>query len=234
MPESVADRCTKSHEYVFLLSKSQKYFYDSDAVKEISVCAGTRPSAEKGSFVAKGEPLPGQLPFRAVTESRNKRSVWSVATKPYSEAHFATFPMELIEPCILAGTSERGCCPECAAGHVRITESKIKIGHTGDTDSAYPVGSTANRLALLRQAARAQGQEYTGERITTGWEPQCKCVHDKTVPSVVLDPFSGAGTTGVVALKHGRKYVGLELNPEYADMSVRRILQEAAQRPLFS
>lgn len=108
MPESVKDRCTKAHEYVFLLSKSERYFFDSEAMKEPAICAGTRPSAAKGSFNAKGEPLPGQLPFRAVTETRNRRSVWSVATKPYKGAHFATFPPALIEPCILAGSPVGG------------------------------------------------------------------------------------------------------------------------------
>lgn len=105
MPESVRDRCTKAHEYLFLLSKSERYYFDSDAMKEPSVYANCgRPSKVKGDFKAKGEPLPGQLPFRAVTETRNRRSVWTVATRPYKGAHFATFPPALIEPCILAGS----------------------------------------------------------------------------------------------------------------------------------
>jgi DNA modification methylase len=148
MPESVRDRCTKAHEYIFLLSKSERYFFDSEAMKEPAVCAGTRPSAEKGSFKAKGEPLPGQLPFRAITETRNRRSVWSVATRPYKGAHFATFPPALIEPCILAGS------------------------RPGD---------------------------------------------------IVLDPFMGSGTTAAVALQHGRRYLGCELNQEYGPLQQARI-----------
>jgi DNA modification methylase len=128
MPESVRDRCTKSHEYVFLLSKSPQYYYDHEAVKEPAVCGARgsefhtgktgkhqlgraqkiRPSAAKGSFNSKGEPLPGQLPFRAVTDMRNRRSVWTVSTRPYKGAHFATFPPDLIGPCILAGCPEGG------------------------------------------------------------------------------------------------------------------------------
>lgn len=130
MPESVRDRCTKSHEYIFLLSKSPRYYFDSDAIKEPAICGAkgsefhigktgihqlsrsqkVRPSAPKGSFQGKTEAMSGtgQNAFRAVTETRNKRSVWTVATRPYKGAHFATFPPDLIEPCILAGCPEGG------------------------------------------------------------------------------------------------------------------------------
>ena len=130
MPESVTDRCTKSHEYIFLLSKSKKYYYDAASIKEDSVTEENRPSGvvrereydydskrnnnpkahmatskPKGSFNGKTESMAstGQNAFRAVVEKRNKRSVWVVTTKPYKEAHFATYPIELIAPCIKAG-----------------------------------------------------------------------------------------------------------------------------------
>ena len=133
MPESVTDRCTKAHEYVFLLSKSERYFYDAEAVKEPAkewhgqaatfdrgnnavashVIPGQsaaqhrpRPSKKRGEFNGKTEAMAGtgQNAFRAVTPTRNRRSVWTVATRPYKGAHFATFPPALIEPCILAGS----------------------------------------------------------------------------------------------------------------------------------
>ena len=126
MPESVTDRCTKSHEYIFLLSKSPKYYFDHNAIKEPAIVA--------------------------IKETRNKRDVWTVSTKPFKGAHFATFPPDLIEPCILAG------CPE---------------------------GGT------------------------------------------VLDPFFGAGTTGLVAQRHNRNWIGCELNPEYAAIATTRIESEA-------
>lgn len=130
MPESVRDRCTKSHEYIFLLSKSERYYFDSEGIKEPAVCGANgsefhtgktgehqlgrsqkvRPSKPKGSFNGKTEAMEstGQNAFRAVTETRNKRSVWTVALKPYKGAHFATYPQELIEPCIRAGCPEGG------------------------------------------------------------------------------------------------------------------------------
>ena len=182
MPESVRDRCTKAHEYVFLLSKSERYFFDSEAMKEPAkewhgraatfdrsgnavadhIIPGQnaalhrpRPSVKRGEFNGKTNAMPGREAFRAVTPTRNRRSVWTVATRPYKGAHFATFPPALIEPCILAGS------------------------RPGD---------------------------------------------------IVLDPFMGSGTTAQVALQHGRRYLGCELNPDYAPLSRERIRNLAAQR----
>jgi len=106
MPESVKDRCTKSHEYIFLFSKNKKYYYDNEAIKEPAKDWGTRDRT-KGKYHNEGT---GLQPHSGLTKSyptKNKRSVWSVTNKPYREAHFATYPPDLIEPCILAG-SERG------------------------------------------------------------------------------------------------------------------------------
>jgi DNA modification methylase len=107
MPESVRDRPTRAHEQIFLLSKSPRYFYDIDAIAEPAACAQSgRPSRRRGDFDGKGQPE-GRESFRAVVEKRNKRSVWTIAPRPYAGAHFATFPPDLVEPCILAGTPPR-------------------------------------------------------------------------------------------------------------------------------
>jgi DNA modification methylase len=104
MPESVRDRCTKAHEYVFLLSKSERYFFDSEAMKEPAVCDRMRgPALHRDAVSTNGN---GGLSRREPQETRNRRSVWTVATRPYKGAHFATFPTELIEPCVLAGSKE--------------------------------------------------------------------------------------------------------------------------------
>lgn len=161
MPESVRDRCTKAHEYLFLLSKSARYYFDAEAIKEpASESSGGRQNAAKrGTFdysehsfkdtadVGRG-PRNSGLYTSPHTGTRNRRSVWTVSTRPYKGAHFATFPPKLIEPCVLAG------CP-------------------------------------------------------TG--------------GVILDPFFGSGTTGAVAVRHGRKYVGIELNPAYIELANNRI-----------
>ena len=163
MPESVTDRCTKAHEYIFLLSKNKKYYYDHEAIKEPQTSASLKRQKRGVSKNNKWiDGANGQTPHnthqprdndknRDVNLYKNKRSVWTVNTAKYREAHFAVYPKELIEPCILAG------CPE---------------------------------------------------------------------DGTVLDPFSGSGTTGIVAVNSGRKYIGLELNPEYAELSLNRIQDE--------
>jgi len=123
MPESVRDRCTKSHEYIFLLSKSKKYFYDSEAIKE-PVADPSRKNYQNGSRRNgvnhdRNDNDLNERMQNVVFESRNKRSVWNISPKPYSEAHFAVFPPELIEPCVLAGTSQGGCCSKCFAPYVK-------------------------------------------------------------------------------------------------------------------
>jgi len=159
MPESVKDRCTKSHEYIFLLSKQPNYYYDYEAIKEKA--KGERWGGNKPINMNNTKDIDNQ--FSGLTrkrkmlfDERNKRSVWTVNPKPYKEAHFAVFPTELIEPCILAG------CPE---------------------------GGT------------------------------------------VLDPFGGSGTTGLVADRHKRNAVLIELNPDYIDIAGDRLKGDA---PLFS
>jgi len=155
MPESVTDRCTKAHEYLFLLSKSERYYFDQDAISEDAANAGKVISLGQKSM-SKGQAAGinvapsgnGTTDEYTVTGKRNKRSVWTVTTSPFPEAHFATFPPALIEPCVLAG------CPK---------------------------------------------------------------------GGIILDPFGGAGTTGLVADRHGRNAILIELNPEYAAMAERRI-----------
>jgi len=155
MPESVRDRCTKAHEYIFLLSKSQKYFFDNEAIKvPVKQDWGTR-NRTNGKYHNEGTGLQPHSGLEKSYEKANKRSVWSVTTKPYKGAHFATFPPALIEPCILAGS-----CP-------------------GD---------------------------------------------------IVLDPFGGSGTTGAVAIEHGRRSILIELNPEYIPLIQER-LEKAKPKP---
>lgn len=201
MPESVRDRCTKAHEYVFLLSKSERYYFDHESIKEPGALSSVErlsqsgleeqagssrvPGKTNGNMKAVGH-LPGNKSHKGTSAyeagddkmrtkaglvdycqrvnsdpslmlMRNKRSVWTVATQPFNEAHFATFPVELIQPCILAG---------CPAG------------------------------------------------------------------GVVLDPFGGAGTTGVAADQLGRNAVLIELNPDYADIARRRIATVQPGLPL--
>jgi DNA modification methylase len=160
MPESVTDRPTKAHEYLFLLTKAERYYYDAEAIAEpLAVTAHSPGNLATGRIGTNGKMdncVHQSDRIWGLSGYRNKRSVWTVATAPYTEAHFATFPPALIEPCIKAG------CPE---------------------------------------------------------------------GGIVLDPFGGAGTTGLVADRLGRNAILIELNPGYAEMARRRI---TADGPLFA
>lgn len=149
MPESVTDRCTKAHEYIFLLTKSARYYYDAEAIKEKMICGAHDKRARQGRKRFPTETvngIRGNTPDK-IYEFANKRSVWTVTTKPFSEAHFATFPEKLIEPCILTTRPD----------------------------------------------------------------------------AVIYDPFGGAGTTGLVALRADRSFIMSELNPEYVKIAEKRL-----------
>ena len=167
MPESVTDRPTKAHEYIFLMSKNERYYYDHEAIKEPAVSTSLKKFTDNGTDKQRGHGrrhagfngrYAETLARDGVPKDRNRRSVWTVATHPFPEAHFATFPPDLIKPCILAGCPENG---------------------------------------------------------------------------ITLDPFMGAGTTGVVCADLGRNYIGIELNPEYVHIANERIKQATRQERLF-
>ena len=222
MPESVTDRCTKSHEYLFLLSKSPRYFYDAEAVRENK---GAPPDVRKRSSTFAKQGNVGDHHKGAEELSiigRNRRSVWTIATQPYSGAHFATFPPKLIEPCILAGTSEKGQCPHCGSPWRRNVDRRQSF-ESGSGKSGNPIsGKNGDKL---------QGGGNTGDirkgpisiTTTTGWEPTCNCPEHDPVPQTVLDPFGGSGTTAGVSIKHGRKSILCELNSDYVNMIRDRI-----------
>lgn len=131
-PESVTDRCTKAHEHIFLLSKSPRYYFDHEAIKEPAKNSA-QPSVGRGGFNGKTNAMPGREAFRAVVEMRNRRSVWSVPTRAFKGAHFATFPEQLIEPCILAGSPAGGVVldPFMGAGTTAVVAEKLGRRWTG-------------------------------------------------------------------------------------------------------
>jgi len=237
MPESVRDRPTKSHEYLFLLTKSSRYYFDAEAVREgkdrlpVSV-PRAKAFAKQGQV---GTHLNGAEIITYV--GRNLRSVWTIPTQPYKGAHFATFPRRLVSPCIKAGTSERGCCPKCGKGWERETEriggpprgDHRLNGELADCKTAHPKGTVAG--SALSEIYRKHGYARTE---TLGWSPACNCgppeadfasLNLDPVPCTVLDPFAGSGTTGAEAVTLGRSFVGIDLSAEYLKLARKRIRQ---------
>jgi DNA modification methylase len=238
MPESVTDRPTKSHEYLFLLTRSARYYYDADAVRE-SAEYGRR---EWSDGRAEYDFLGTERTVHSVTGSdppagRNLRSVWTIATQPYPGAHFATFPEALVEPCVKAGTSERGVCPECGAPWVREVERNeaanerneriTTASSTGFAAGAGHIeGSSSDRVRSL------DGKNYVHVRgATTGWAPDCDHrdsytgLHEPPIPATVLDPFAGSGTTARVANRLSRRAILIDLSADYLDQAMLRNAQ---------
>ena len=229
MPESVTDRCTKAHEYIFLLSKSPKYYYDNEVIREPIKPTTTGKASVRESGDSKtrskehwGIPHEPKNVIREYEEIKgaNKRSVWTVTTKPYSEAHFATYPPELIKPCILAGCPEK-VCVKCGTPYQRITSRK--------SDALRVDNSTLDRFgngkAGVHRKIGGQYQKWLNENplTTVGWEKQCNCETNETKSGTVLDPFGGSGTTAQVASNLNRNAILCELNPEYVEIAKGRL-----------
>ena len=228
MPESVTDRPTKAHEYLFLLTKSERYFYDADAIREANTgTVGNARSFRGGGAYTSGQSFDNSTLVERDSHGndgemagRNKRTVWTIATRPYPGAHFATYPEQLVEPCILAGTSPKAC-GVCGAPWERVTERElVPTQKTNNVPLDHPRGPLgdqgANRLADGHKRGRYEVE-------TTGWRSTCEHEDDSGF-STVLDPFNGSGTTGRVAVKHGRSYVGVDISQEYLDeQAVKRV-----------
>jgi DNA modification methylase len=227
MPESVRDRPTRSHEYLFLLSKSARYFYDAEAIAEpIAEASAGRYAYAFGG--AKAEVLSvtdnRRVPIgtRETPTTRNKRDVWTIPTTPYPDAHFATFSPELVRPCVRAGTPEHGCCAACGAPWRRVVEREQGERNTfagGNGQQEHRPGVSHDLYALPAR--------------TVGWSPSCACGTSERRPAVVLDCFAGSGTTAQVCVEEGRDWVGFDLDERSVGWHAGR-LRSLPVRSLFA
>lgn len=229
MCDSTEDRPTRSHEYVFMLTKQPRYFYDFFAVREPCQSGPSDVKKMSESLPRIGgkhkdliDPLSkasaatniGRKRSVGDPSGRNMRSVLRIATEPFRGAHFATMPRALAAVCIKAGTSEYGCCPNCRAPYERILERTPMIVKNGPQSGGYGQRTTDNLSGTMEAPAVIQ---------MLGWQPTCQCNAGDPIPCTVLDCFSGAGTSGVVSQALGRNYVGFDLSQDYLLMSRRRI-----------
>lgn len=225
IPESVTDRPTKAHEYLFLLAKSERYYFDLEAIAEEAVQSvkGDRASFKRDHSKRAEALVPGgrngthrddRPPTTYDGPTRNCRDVWTIATQPYPGAHFAVFPPEIPRRAILAGSSPMAC-PVCGAPWKRITRSD-KVGPVWNQQGPRTGEHLRGDLAEGRGKFAIR---YETATVTLGWQPTCSCEgNDGSGKCLVLDPFTGSGTTAQVALQHRRRFVGCELNPAYADL----------------
>ncbi len=252
MPESVTDRPTKAHEYVFLLSKQPRYFFDQEAVREAYRYDGRKataiseggsnghenhasrkgrerwPGIGKAQAQARADVIAGGTdesePMDVTHGGRNIRSVWEIATQPYPEAHFATFPEELARRCIAAGCPEQ-VCRVCGKARERLTEvqrhNTSAPNDRSEIERPYGAGHTG-----LEARGRSPGwrKRPPDETVTLGFTD---CGHSDYRIGLTLDPFMGSGTVAHVARKLGRHAVGIDLNAEYLELAARRLQQQS-------
>ena len=174
--------------------------------------------SKHGTTFGEQEQFHGQ-DINSFPAGRNMRSVWSFSTQSYKDAHFATYPEELVKRCIMAATPEVGCCSQCGAPWVRIVETKL-IPQAHRSNNRKRAGEGEGKTGYLDIMGTNQTQ-------TLGWKPQCQCNAGK-VGSVVLDPFAGSSTTLAVAKRMGRRSVGYELSEKYCQLSIKRLEKETA------
>lgn len=259
MPESTADRPSSAVEYVYLFSKEEKYYFDMEAVKVKSggtewpgigpKHGGERDRGEKYNEMAGGTRRNRRNAdwffesWQGLWVEDEEPIAFVVNPKACSDAHFATFPSKLVEPMILAGTSEKGCCPKCGAPWERVVEKIVGVSkECPKTQAAHEArGGTGKPIGTVGKSGSGR---IDGSTVTTGWQPTCNCPgldgdHPGSDcaeeenwprnPCITLDPFAGTGTTVVAAMALGREGIGFDISEEYVGQ-IAKVKVEAAKK----
>lgn len=230
-------RPTNAYELIFMFAKTADYYASGEDVRTEHTQSAIERTKYRRALDNKGRPIGNArddggkehaaglnaLPSTLNPAGANMRNWVTLRRQNLSEPHYAAYPISLPAMCIKIGTSAKGVCAACGAPYARVVR-RPESPHNGETESAYPDGSTAKRLALLRQAARENGAEYQNETQTLGWRQSCKCKDaGEPVKATVLDPFVGSGTTLLAAIGLGRDGIGIDLNEKYLDIARRRL-----------
>ncbi|MCA9711960.1 MAG: site-specific DNA-methyltransferase, partial [Myxococcales bacterium] len=237
-------RHTSAHEMVFMLTRGMGYFADQEAVREENSesSGGWQTRAKRGllrsyangyggnseTMQSKRDGSPAEDGLGGVAgqnpSGRNPRNVWSITTRPYSGAHFATMPPDLAERCIKAATSAKGVCPACGAQWAPVVE-RVPV----KAERERNVGGRMDGFTRM-PGGQAEWDARPG-RTVLGHRPTCNCPPADPIPATVLDPFGGAGTTALVADRLGRDAIICELNADYSELARARV---AADAPMFA
>lgn len=249
MPESVKDRPANAVEYVYLIAKSARPFYDTEAVRRQAATKpgtrGAKASKERSEVAGVNSRPPEYHTYGDTRHFRNSDMFFDSLEKPYGmisdenaeplaldvntfafpESHFASFPPKLVEPCILASTSERGRCSVCGSPYHRIVEKEFVPQPDVSVEKGVRLSSQHD------ESNRGPGTSRGSTRSKTiGWAPTCAHTDATPIPCLVLDPFGGSGTVGVVANRLGRDAILVELKPEYVEMAEHRIEDDEIKR----
>lgn len=243
MPSSIKDRFTVDFEYLFFFSKKKKYYFETqyECLKENTDIKYRQKLRENKHYNSK-EPYKNNLPKSFNLQGRNKRTVWSICSKPFKESHFAVYPEELCETPIKAG------CPKFVCKKCGKPKEKISIKEKIEWDLCECGKKKQKRYDICydcsEELAKKKGLEYAGRKIARNqhWKkrriinselkPTCNCKVG-FIEGIILDPFFGAGTTGLVALKQNKKFLGIELNKEYIKIAKARLKPFLEQRKLI-
>lgn len=244
MPESCKDRPTTAHEYVLFLTKSANYWYDSEAVREVPSAASmariSQPNFDQQTGGPRDYGKTGINPSRsarkalenfAANPGRNMRSVWTFPTAQTREGtNFAVFPEELPRRCILA-SAPQAICSKCGVARMRVVARPQPPAEMRNRETATILALGDKGATRVGGGQKLQDWYEANPPQTTGWT-SCKCKSPSYVPGLVLDPFAGVGTTGVVARRLGRRFVGIELSKKYCRMATKRMEQGTLGIPL--
>lgn len=218
MPSPAKDRFTIDYEYIYFFTKSQKYYFKTqyEPLQEESI-----ERANRNNDINQKSGYSGLNYTSRTNVGRIKRCVWQINLRPFSEAHFAVYPEQLVEQCLDAGCPEK-ICSNCNTPYITVND-EVRVNTRPATNTGNMKSGTEDDPN--KELHNSDLSKYRQQIIRKNFKTvkTCECDTEQIKNGIVLDPFMGSGTTALVALKHNRRFIGIELNPDYIKMANKRI-----------